>query len=370
MSFCLPTELFQHILTYVDDPDVANLRLVCRSFDSKCFFVFGARCFREKQFMLSSDGLQALCGVANGRFGPFMRILRIGSEALVCCEDATRNRHHRTLHALCESQKSFRLRGLDTALLAVALRALNTTLTEIVVAGSGSSTEKRSWGARKLERETGTALIHEQNRALSTTLSAIAVSQIRLFAFSNEPLDGRSGIGAHHDSIATPCPLPVLLSSSFSSLRRLQLSLWAPGTLVECEGADLTTSLVRLLSTTPHLEQLHLGLQRVIQTPRLGEEFGRGRFSTALKFVRITGGWVDEGHVYSFLMNHQESLRKVTLNETILSGGWHRLVQRLEEMACSYRGKGLRIRLEDVADMASMQIITASRQICSLHISE
>lgn len=348
MSLDLPTELFWNVLTYLEDPEVAKIRSLCKSFDEKCLDPFGRRHFRVKQFMLSAEGLQALCDLANGRLGRFLRTLRVGSEALVCAKTGARENNER-FRELCESQIFFRLRGLDTALLTVALRALRGTLQEIIVSGSHNKSGYRSWGAKKLEDETGTKLVHEQTRTLSTTLAAIAVSQIRLQSFRNEPLSGQSGIGAHRDSIALPCLQTAMLCTAFSTLRVLQLSLWVPEVSFFGLG-NLTNSLVNLLSTMPKLEELHLGLQRVLLTPELGEEIGSATFSTALKLVHVIGGCMWEEHVYLFLRNHRKSIEQLTLEKVTLEGGREMLLERLDGQDFSYTGRGLSLRLEDVQD--------------------
>ncbi|KAH7016637.1 hypothetical protein B0J12DRAFT_705650 [Macrophomina phaseolina] len=365
MSLDLPTELFWHVLTYLEDSDLFNLRSICKSIDSKCLDPFGRRCFRIRQFMLSAEGLQALCTVANGRFGRFVRTLRIGSEALACSRTEAGERQGR-FRDLYEGQVFFRLRGIDTALLSLALRSLSGTLEEIVVAGNNTKNGHRSWGARRLEVETGTKLINEQTRTLSTTLAAIASSQIQLRVFRNEPMAGQRGIGAHRDSISMPYCETTMLCNAFSALRVLQLSLWVPEIAIEPRLPSLTVCLVKLLSTMPNLEELHLGLQRVLQAPELGEDIGSATFSTSLRIVHVVGGCMQESHVSLFLINHLRSLRTVVLEKLILEGGYEMLLARLGANDCSSVGIGLSLTLKDVQDGVTGSMVSYSSQISEL----
>ncbi|KAH7021662.1 hypothetical protein B0J12DRAFT_705378 [Macrophomina phaseolina] len=348
MTLGLPTELIWHVLCFLNDSDLASFRATCRQFDHMSLEYFGRRRFRTKQFMLSYDGLHALCSLARGRFGRFVETLRIGSEALACGRSTAKTEQSLRLQELCEEQTYFRQRGQDTALLAVALTAMKGSLVEIVVSGFSSKGGVRSWGVLELEKETGTTVILEQTRTLSIVLAAVASSQAQPRIVRNEPLLGQHGIGAHCDAIAIPRPGMALLSIPFRQLRVLQLNLWTPGGRSDIAVRSLSTNLMSLLRVLTNLEELYLGLQRVLAVPKLGAEVGAAPFSTRLRRLYIDGGHTEEAVLLALIRNHIETLREITFTRVSLRGGWNSLISHL----------GLEIMFERLEESDIVPIIT------------
>ncbi|KAF4546823.1 uncharacterized protein LTHEOB_13032 [Lasiodiplodia theobromae] len=279
--------------------------------------------------MLSCDGLKALCGLASGRFGRFIETLRIGSEALAYSRPTATRAQRARLRELYEDQTYLRQRGLDAALLAVALTNMKASLREIVVSGASSIGGPRSWGALELEEEVGGAIVLEQSRTLSTVLAAIASSQVQPRVVRNEPLIGKDGIGAHRDAIAIPRAGMALLSAAFQRLRILQLNLWVQSTASGITVRSLSADLIDLLLELASLEELYLGLQRVLAVPVLGPEIGAVAFSSRLRKLHITGGQVEEATLLALIQNHRQTLQRATFTRVSLRGGWRSLLGRL-----------------------------------------
>ena len=61
----LPEELISNISMRLDIDDLSNLRLTCRAIETKSFFAFATEYFSGKCFMITTESLKVLVGIAN-----------------------------------------------------------------------------------------------------------------------------------------------------------------------------------------------------------------------------------------------------------------------------------------------------------------
>ena len=61
----LPEELISNIALRMDIDDLSNLRLTCRTIETKSFFSFATEYFSGKCFMITTESLKVLVGIAS-----------------------------------------------------------------------------------------------------------------------------------------------------------------------------------------------------------------------------------------------------------------------------------------------------------------
>jgi hypothetical protein len=238
----IPLEILIRITYFISTVDLGNVRLSCKALEQSLFNFFSYEFFRKKQFMVTSDSLQALIDIAkHPTLGPCLKHVIVSTErpplSARSLSDEPRARLELAfadnMHLLAAGglrdmlvEAFTHLPNLDT----IDIRDFNATSRN----RDGRGTQWRSYGAVSLERSTNAIVISGPRGAqdlystqlFSAVTAALATAQARprsLEVLVRNP--SWAPFALQDAAFYVPPRLEGSMSSLLSSLRSLHLTL-------------------------------------------------------------------------------------------------------------------------------------------------
>ena len=362
----LPTEILTRIAVRLEPHDLFNTRLACKRLESAMFPFFTFLFFRQKQFMLTEESLQALIDISSHpTLGPAIRHLRIGFDNYPDLTPNARFRQRANVLAWKQGaadQNSLICTGRAQMMLVQALRNLPDLWSVGVGVFPGidgldpastriqTSRHLRSYGLNTIKRKTGERLgSHDEmgflfkpgfvDTVFCVLLSALAESGVRPAILGGNPEFAQHSAGLSERAFVIPSFLEPAMVPLLAGVKHLYLGPFfvrGPG-ITEDEifqngaGAAPTTDLAfsllqRFLGLLTNLTHLGLDLRR--GSPRsCREQFLRwfsGRNSVefpSLQVLSLVGGETQPEALYGFCTKFP-MLESLELNEICLSTHW------------------------------------------------
>ncbi|KAK4244539.1 hypothetical protein C7999DRAFT_35100 [Corynascus novoguineensis] len=199
----MPLEILLRITYFLTTPDLGSVRLTCRALERSLFNSFAHEFFRKKQFMVTTDSLQALIDISqHPTLSPFLKHVIITADRPNCSPilhdvtDTRDNEMRARLEMAYADQMHLLAAGGLRDMLVEAFQSLS-NLEVVDLRNFNSYTRYRdgpgaawtSWGAKTLARSTGFAVdgrpYHSNGQEQYTSqlfaavIAALAIAQAR-----------------------------------------------------------------------------------------------------------------------------------------------------------------------------------------------
>ncbi|GAB1314673.1 F-box domain-containing protein [Madurella fahalii] len=260
----VPLEVLIRITYFISTIELGNVRLTCKALERNLFNFFSHEFFRKKQFMVSSESLQALIDISKHP------TLSASLKHVIICTD----RLHGTFNVTMDEEQRRRARlaqadhfsllatGIVRDMLAEAFGNL-TSLETVDIRDFNSPSRNRdgygipwrSYGAVTLTKTTLSVVTSQPfadpddyaTQLFSTVTAALAVSQSRPKSIEILLKNWRWGLQDY--AFFIPPRIEALMVPLLSELQSLHLSLWPPKQFFMIQ---------KFLSLTPNLVWLRL----------------------------------------------------------------------------------------------------------------
>ncbi|KAL2166759.1 hypothetical protein VTG60DRAFT_2243 [Thermothelomyces hinnuleus] len=246
----VPLEILLRITSHITTPDLGNVRLSCRALERSLFNSFAHEFFRKKQFMATTDSLQALIDISkHPTLSPVLKhvILSVDrpfipSYPLWNLSNSDRNSEARARLELAKADQMHLLvtGGLRDMLAEAFANLANLEIVDIRDFNSpsrsrdGPGTQWTSWGAKTLSRLANTPVEPRPegdddpytSQLFAAVVAGLAVAQARPKSLE-VPIRGRgyAALALHDTAFYIPPRIEGPVSSLLANLKTLHLTL-------------------------------------------------------------------------------------------------------------------------------------------------